>query len=583
MKISRNTVSILLPLCVLPCAEAKQRPNIIVILADDLGYMDVGGFASRVTGTAPAQMFYQTPNIDAMMGESLCFSQAQVSQLSSPTRCALLTGRNPATVGFTTALPMRETWYHLGLTPPAGGYIHDVKEHYDNIPIQTAWLNAVSNSAIPAGTQYDNGRRVEIIPEIIKGYHSAFIGKWHVGGFGAEGYRPMDRGFTEAPAWFDAGGSLYFSWAGGWEQDIKARFPLSPQQKIVLGNPGGKPRCEYLTDDLTAKALEFIDRRAGQSEPFLLYFAHFAIHEPLQAKKSDEEIFERSPNKGWGGHANVQYASLVKSLDDSVGAILEKLRQKGIEENTVVIFLSDNGGIDAWVTPQRRGSNIWPYLGGKALLFEGGIKTPLIVRWKGKIEGGRWCDVAVDACDLLPTVMELSGDDPGRLYKKGGIDGRSWVPLFKDTESKRGKYSRREFYWHYPFNVAYLNPVDGLQLTPHSAVREGWLKLIFDWHGRLYLFDLKDDPYEHRNLAAQQPETTRRLFGKLVEWLERSVERQYWPVVNPKYDPQKEARKEVPFADLVRGYRMGKDVVGMAVVPDMSRLALPKVPEYPKQ
>lgn len=569
--------------CVLPAAEVagatpnEQRPNIIFILADDLGYMDVCAFAHRVTGTPVDSMFFETPHIDRLVEEGLAFSNAYVCPLSSPTRSSLLTGKYAARLGFTTAMPARDTWYMLNEKPPHPGYAHDAISHEDDIRIEQALINGKSNSAIPAGLAWDEGRKEVVLPEAMEDYHTAFIGKWHVGGFGAEGYQPGDRGFDEVPAYFDAGGSAHFGWRGGWNDRSKRRYPKMPQQEWKIGDAGAESGDSYLTDDLTQKALDYIDRRvAADDGPFFLYFCEFAVHTPIQAKPEDIEYFSNKPTRGWNRQSDPVYAGLVRGLDNSVGRILDKLEEAGIEENTLVVFLSDNGGIDGKITPHDLITNNSPYIGGKATLFEGGVKSPLVFRWKGHIEGGTWDDRSlIDASDLFPTLLEFAGIDPTPYYTEQQIDGRSFYSLFRPQKGrKREAFSRDTLYWHYPFNVIYNNPVDGLPLTPHSAVRVGDMKLIYDWHGRLYLFDMAKDPYETHNLAARRAKDTRRLFGVLVQWLDRNVEARYLPVKNPDYDKSKESRKETPYVDLIEVWRSGGDVVEAATIPDMSQLVI---------
>jgi arylsulfatase A-like enzyme len=549
---------------------AGKRPNIIIILADDLGYMDLNGYAQNVLKTPVEEMYYETPAIDQLMKEGMSFSSAYVCPLCSPTRSSLLTGKYAARMGFTTAMGHEATWYNTNEKIPEGAYIHDALNHVDPISIQQAWINGKSNSALPAGLPIDKGRKEILLPEVLDGYHTAFIGKWHVGGFGADGYQPADRGFDEVPAYSDAGASPYFNWRDGWNNRSIARFPEIPQREIKRGDAGKYSGEQYLTDDLTRKALDYIDNKVDNKEgPFFLYLNHFAVHAPIQARKGDIDYFKIKETKGWNGHKSPAYAGLVKGLDDSVGKILQKLEEKGIEEETLVVFMSDNGGVD-YDASKQYGTKNSPYLGGKATLFEGGIKTPLIFRWKGKIDENKWCNVSVDVNDLFPTILEIAGIVPEPFYQQHKIDGRSFVPLFSDTKNVENKYRRNVFFWHYPFNVIFRNPVDNLPLTPHSAVREGNMKLIFDWHGRLYLFNLAVDPYEKDNLAEREPEIAQALFSKLVIWLENNVEDRYWPKINPKYESLKEPRHHVPFVDLIKIYQSGGDVVKVATIPEMS-------------
>ena len=305
--------------------KKPEKPNIILILADDFGYMDSQAYAQHTVGTSKEEMFYETPNIDRLVSEGIAFDQAYANQLCSPTRASLITGKYAARLGFTTATPSRKTWYNTNQPVPKGSYAHDVIDHHDDIKIEQALLNGSSNTALPAGAAPDNGWDETTIAEALPDYHSAFIGKWHIGGHGAKGYTPTDQGFDEAPAFFDAGGSAYFNWRKSWN-DQKKHFKDSPQVRNYMGTAGEETGLDYLTDDLTEQAVRYIDRRSKiKDQPFFLYFCHFAVHAPYQAKPEDIEYFNNKPTKGWNEQKNETYASMIRSLDNSVGRILEKL------------------------------------------------------------------------------------------------------------------------------------------------------------------------------------------------------------------------------------------------------------------
>jgi arylsulfatase A-like enzyme len=191
------------------------------------------------------------------------------------------------------------------------------------------------------------------------------------------------------------------------------------------------------------------------------------------------------------------------------------------------------------------------------MMFEGGIRVPLIFRWPAAIPAGNWSDVPVAASDLFPTLVQAGGIDPERLRARHKIDGHSLVSLFKDPANNAKGYLRDTFIWHYPFNVAPLHPDDGFALTPHSAIRKGDFKLIFDWNGRLWLHDIKNDPHENHNLAESMPEKTRGLFKELNDWLDANVATKYMPALNPEYDFLTDGRAR-PFVDLRRSF-LGPD------------------------
>ncbi|NJC28331.1 sulfatase [Neolewinella antarctica] len=529
---------------------AAEMPNVVFILADDFGITDAQGYAEKFTGSTNAETFYETPNLNRLMAGGVSFSQAYATQLCSPTRAGILSGKYAPRVGFMTAMPPRETYYNQALPVPAGYYAHDVLDHHDDIKIEQAWTNATSNSALPTGAPDDDGRDMLSIAEAMPGHHSAFIGKWHLGGFGAAGHQPADQGFATL-AWFDAGGSTYFNWRAPWNNNAKNQFPDIPQAQMEMGNAGPETGEDYLTDDLTAQALNFLDERAAADDgkPFFLYFSHFAVHSPYQGKPDEVAYFEDRPTRGANGHKDPIYASMVKSMDRSVGAVLNKLDSLGIAENTLVIFMSDNGGIDSKITPRGDGTDNAPFLGGKACLTEGGIRVPLIAYWKGKTDGGTWVNEPVDYTDIYPTILAAAGYDAGAVITAEDLDGQSILPLI--DAGYAGSYAKQTRYWHYPFNVIYNSPYDGQALTPHSAIRRDEHKLIFDWHGRLHLYDIEKDPYEQNDLAEAQPELREELFAELIEWLEENVDERYWPVINAEYEAGKEVR-DAGFVNLIK-------------------------------
>ncbi len=526
---------------------SAARPNIVFILADDLGYMDVNAFAARLTGTKPVEMYYETPNIDRLTREGTAFGQAYACQLCSPTRAGLVTGKIAARIGVMTATPATvKTFYNQGLNPPPGYLANDAVYWGDNIKIQQALLNGSSLDALPSGQPLDQGRDEITIAEALKDYHSAFIGKWHLGSHGAAGWQPHDQGFEEL-AYVDEGSSPYFNWRPVWD-NRKKRFPKMAQPEMIAGKAGPDTGKNYLTDSLTDTAVAFLDEQAAQAQrkPFFLYLCHLAVHGPEQAKPEDIAYFEKKPTRGWNGHNNAVYAAMIKGLDESVGRILDTLTHSGLAENTLVVFMSDNGGVTYNNPPATSNA---PLKGGKAMMFEGGIRVPLVFRWPGKVAGGQWSDVPVDYADLFPTLLQFAHYDPAAHYAR--IDGRSLAPLLDDVGNVKHGYSRDTHYWHYPFNVGIINPDDGLPPAPHSAIREGDFKLIFDWSGKLYLYDMKVDWREEHNLADVQPERTKMLFTKLNAWIDANVAVKYTPLLNPNYDPAKEARKR-PFVDLRR-------------------------------
>ncbi len=548
-------------------AHSQSKPNVIVIMADDLGYMDVNYFATRLTGTPAQKQFYETPNLNKLAQQGVAFEQAYTCPLSAPARSSILTGKYASRLGFQTATAgSANTFYVQGVQPPAGFHEQDCY-WADDIDNPSAVLNGNTIIALPSGQPQDKGRDEITFAEAMTDYAAGFLGKWHLGGHGSEGYQPRNQGFEEI-AYHDSGSSPFFNWRAIWNRKEK-HFPLMRQAELQQGKAGNATGKEYLTDDLTEQALRFIDNKTadGNTKPFLLYYCPFAVHAPIQAPAETVKYYENKATKGWNGHINATYAAMIGHLDMSIGKIMAKLEEKGIDENTLIIFLSDNGGITVG-TGEGLGvnggkkqfvTNNSPLSGQKANVYEGGIRVPMIVSYKGNVKGGKWCTTPIDCNDVFPTLLEITGQ-PKATH---AIDGQSIAGLLKDTKNKKKSYTRDTHFWHYPLSVVYKNPEDNLPFTPHSAVRKGDYKLIFDWYGRIRLFNLKKDISEKNNLAKKMPEKTRELFAEIINYLEKNVEKKYWPILNPDYDPATEVRK-VPYVDLYKAYKEGKDIVELA-------------------
>lgn len=317
-----------------------------------------------------------------------------------------------------------------------------------------------------------------------------------------------------------------------------------PQVKWQVGDPGAETGRDELTADLTVQAVRFLEQCAEESDkPFLLYFNHFAVHGPWQAHPARIDHFRVKATRGWNGHHSAIYAAMVAQLDDSVGLLLNALERLGLDDGTLVIFTSDNGGVEH--ARDGEGHVITenaPFSGGKGHLYEGGVRVPFIARWPGRIEAGRWSGAPVHLIDILPTLAGVAGSAVPE-----GVDGRDLQPLL--FEGEVADWPERAFYWHYPFNVGIPDRDGSLYVPPHSAIRQGSWKLIWDWHGKLHLYDIEKDPSEQTDLAEDQPDEARRLFDQLNRWLETNVAPRYFPRRNSKYDPEKET-VHGPFQDL---------------------------------
>jgi len=448
-------------------SSAPEKPNFVFILIDDMGWRDLSSFGSS---------FFESPNIDRLASEGMLFTDAYAAApICSPTRASLMTGKYPARLHITD-------WIKGFDFPKAKTKIPDWTKELglDEITVAEALKSA--------------------------GYTSANIGKWHLGD---KGMWPEDQGFDINLAGYHAGlpPSYYHPY-----ENPEAYFG-----NVAIPNlPGGK-EGEYLTDRLTDEALKFIED--NKDNPFFLYLSHYAIHTPIQAKKSLVARFEAKADPTAEQH-NADYAAMIESVDDGVGSIMEKLDALDIADNTVVIFFSDNGGLlgfDRWphITSNK------PLRGGKGTQYEGGVRVPMIVRWPGKIRPGSTCDTPVISNDFMPTMTELAGvTNSGYTVD----DGLSLVPLL--TES--GTIDREAVYFHFP----HYNPVGA---TPYSAVRKGDFKLILYYDDdSVELFNLADDIGEMNDLAASMPDKAAELRALLEEWLDH-VDAQI-PQPNPAYE-----------------------------------------------
>jgi len=360
---------------------------------------------------------------------------------------------------------------------------------------------------IPNNTNLDS--KIVTIPEALKsaGYTSACIGKWHLGDKAP--FRPQDQGFDVE-----------------FERDHRGHFSADG---------------EYLTDRLTDEAIKFIE--VNKDRPFFLYLPHHAVHTPIQAKA---EIIEKYKKKEPGtGHNNPTYAAMIESADQSVGRVMDELDELGLTDNTVVFFFSDNGG-------HANYTSMVPLRGSKGMLYEGGIRVPLTIRWPGEASKGGVCDVPVIGIDFYPTILEIVG-----VPKPSGyiLDGQSIVGLLNPVRSKTSisngvnttdpKFKKRAIFWHFP---AYLEPYNERQrpwrTTPAGAVRQGNWKLIeFFEDGKVELYNLKDDIGEKNNLARTMPAKAKELHRLLVEW-RKSVKAPVPMEKNPLYDPDAKPAKK---------------------------------------
>lgn len=439
----------------------KQPPNIVFLLADDLGWKDVGFMGSK---------YYETPNIDQLAREGMHFTNAYANAPNcAPSRACILTGL---------------------YTPRHGIYTVDSSERG----------NSEDRKLIPVKNTTELNTSFITIAEMLKakGYRSISVGKWHMGK--ENGQDPIGQGFDENIGGLDWGAPRTY-------------FSPYKNPKLVDGNDG-----EYLTDRLADEAIRFI--KENKDRPFFVYLPFYAVHTPIQGKPDLIEKFKSKPVDG--RQNNAKYAAMVYSLDAAVGKINNVIKDLNIEENTIIVFFSDNGGHGS-ITGNE------PLRGSKGMLYEGGIREPFIFKWKSVVKPNTKNNSPIIGLDLYPTFQEVAGINP--LTE---LDGQSIIPLVK----KEGLVQSRSLFWHFP---VYLERYDGMiengpfRTTPAAAIRKDDWKLIeFFEDGKLELYNLKKDIGETRNLADKYPEKLKELHEEMLVW--RSKTKAPVPTkLNPEY------------------------------------------------
>jgi arylsulfatase B len=419
-------------------APPGRPPNIVLILADDLGYPELG-----CQGAADVR----TPHIDAIARHGIRFTSGYVtSPVCSPSRAGLLTGRYPQRFGHElNALGPQNRLPHVGL-PTSEKTIAD-------------YLGAA-------------------------GYATGAIGKWHLGG--TEPYHPQRRGFGEFFGFLHEG-HFYVG-----DRRTKAVSLLRPDeppyddQNPVLRDTQPVGDFGYLTEAFTREALAFIDRH--RDRPFFLYLPYNAVHSPMQATEKDLGRFHEITDR-----KRRVFAAMLSALDEGVGAVLGKLREAGLTKNTLVVFLSDNGGPTAELTSSNA-----PLRGGKGQLYEGGVRVPFLLQWMGHLPGGVVSDRPVSSLDVLPTALAAAGVQSPDQAKLDGVD------LLPHLVGRNDGLPHERLFWRY---------------GGKAALREGRWKLVRDGaHQPWELYDLGKDVGESDDQAARKPEVVGRLVAAWGRW-----------------------------------------------------------------
>lgn len=408
-------------------AAPASRPNVIVILADDLGYSDLSYNGCRD---------FETPNIDALAASGVRFVNGYVTHpYCSPSRAGILTGRYQQRFGH--------------------------ESNPDFLPDDDT-----------VGTATDE----VFLSDVMKrsGYRTAAIGKWHLGD--APRFLPQQRGFDE-----------FFGFSGGGFNYYGVPNPREPRHRVVRnGEPVPLDRINYLTDDFSDEAVSFIGR--NRQNPFFLYLSYNAVHAPNQAPQM---YLDRTQHIEYG--ARSIYAAQTVAMDDGIGHVLKALEANRLRENTLVFFLSDNGG-------RADSADNRPLRGHKGILYDGGIRVPFLLSWPGRLPGGRNYSQPVSALDIFPTAMAAAGVNASNGKPLDGVDLTPFL-----TGARRLA----------PHDALYWREIGG----QGYAVRQGRYKLVKRAAAeRIELFDLETDPNERRDLAPQRPEVVGELKRLYERW-----------------------------------------------------------------
>jgi arylsulfatase A len=427
-------------------ASASEKKNIILILADDLGWADLSCYGNT---------FNETPNIDRLAKQGVRFTQFYAGPVCSPTRASIQSGQNQARVGITVHIPGHWKPFAKLVEPPVAL----------NLPLE-----------------------IETFAERIgmSGYQTGYFGKWHLGD---AGFGPADQ---------------------GWKTAIETQGNVVPPRVESVNS--SRRTAEFLTE----KAVTFIE--ANKDKPFLLQVSHFAVHIPLSTRPELLKKYEaKKPMPNYPSRPD--YAGLLEELDESVGKIVQTVDQLGLGEKTLIVFVSDNGGLHREQGGTITTSNA-PLRAEKGTLYEGGIRVPCIARLTGTIPRGAETATIASTIDLYPTFLEAAGVD---APKQQVLDGVSLFPVLRNPATT---LARDALYWHLPHYH---------HSTPASAIRQGDWKLIeFFEDGTLELYNLREDQGEANNVAPKFPDRSKAMHAALKSW-RKEVQAQM-PQRNPGYD-----------------------------------------------
>jgi arylsulfatase A-like enzyme len=491
-----------------PTAAAEPRParpNVVVFLVDDMGWIDCGAYGSR---------YYETPNIDRFAARAMRFTDAYAQPLCSPTRASLLTGKYSARHGITSA---------TGHRPPQPARYKFLPE---SAPATEALLLPESKNYLEP-SEYTLPRALHDA-----GYRTAHLGKWHLGL--TKPYWPEQQGFDVAFHCHPDPGP-----PGGY---------FSPYGVVPDGNPTGKTRVgtitdgskgEYIVDRLADEAVKFIEANRGR--PFFLNLWTYGVHGPWGHKAEYTKAFKGKKDPR-GVQGNPIMASMLRSVDESFGRVIDTLDRLGLTENTIIVFNSDNGGNVHSDVGGQPPTNNHPLRAGKGTLYEGGTRVPLMWAWAGKIKPGTTSDAVVGHIDLYPTLLDLLGLPRPAKQK---MDGVSYAAVLRDGK----KLDRLAFFNYFPHGGASPGRAGGVSVRAGDWKLIRWFAVPAGDERRLELYNLRDDIGESKNLAAEQPVRVKEL-DTLIDGFLTDTGATY-----PRPNPAFKGTSALPPVDPLQGWK----------------------------
>lgn len=482
--------------------SAQKPPNIILFLVDDMGWQDTS--VPFWTERTPNNKIYQTPNMERLAAQGMKFTQAYATPVCSPTRISLLTGMNAArhrvtnwTLRKDVLQPMETNhstlrfpeWNVNGLSPIAGD---DMAVHATPFP--------------------------KLLQEA--GYFTVHVGKAHFGAIGTLGENPLNLGFDINIAGHAAGAPQ--SYLG------TENFGNGKEGRAIWAVPGLEKyhgKDIYLSEALTKESLNVLDS-ISSTKPFFLYMSHYAVHTPIMG---DKRFLSKYLETGLDSTES-KYASMIEGMDKSLGDILDYLEKNQLQDNTIILFMSDNGGLSAVARGGEAHTHNRPLASGKGSIYEGGIREPMLVKWPGKTKSNSVSHQQVIIEDFFPTILEMAGITGANTVQT--IDGKSFVPALN---SETQEAVERSLFWHYPNEWG----PDGPGIGAFSAIRKGdWKLIYFHESQNLELYNLKEDISERKNKIFTNPKKAKNLAKLLTDHLLN---------VNAQMPSYKETGDRVPY------------------------------------